>query len=70
MQKAVEPVCFVLENAFEGNRTYPNASPIFSGRYIPLRRTFEAGDDLRRYDIEWPFLLCRALGPTPTCSIA
>lgn len=52
VQKAAgTSVRLVLENAFEGNRTYPNASPIFSGRYIPLRRTFEAGDDLRRYDM-------------------
>lgn len=49
MKAAGTTVRLVLENAFAGDMVYPNGSPMFAGRYIPLKRSVNAGDDLTRY---------------------
>lgn len=49
MKAAGTTVRLVLENAFSGDMVYPTGSPLFAGRYIPLKRGVNAGDDLTRY---------------------
>ena len=44
-------VRLVMENAFAGDRTFPNGSGAFAGGYVHLKNALRAGDDLRHFDV-------------------
>jgi hypothetical protein len=43
-------VRLVMENAFDGDRTFPSGSSAFEGRYLFLTKALKVGDDLSRFD--------------------